>query len=63
MTQINIPIRRVGAGIADLPPEAQYEDEFYRSVHNVIAGIVLVSPEFASAKKAQVVGRIDFLFQ
>ena len=60
---MHIPIRRVGAGIADLPPEVRYEDEFYRSVHNVIAGIVLVSPEFASAKKAQVVGRIDFLFQ
>jgi hypothetical protein len=58
-SQMYIPIRRVDAEPED-PPEAQYQDEFYRSIHSVHGGAVLISPEFASAKKAEVVGRIDF---
>lgn len=58
---MHIPIRRVGAPSIISPlPEAQYQDEFYRSLFSVTAGNVRISPEFASAKGADVVGRIDF---
>jgi hypothetical protein len=59
-SQLNLPIRRVGAQSTDTPPEAQYQDEFYRSLFLITHGNVRISPEFASAKKARVVGRIDF---
>jgi len=55
---MHIPIRRVGV-ISPLP-EAQYQDELYRSLFSVTSGNVRISPEFASAKWADVVGRIDF---
>jgi len=57
-----IPIRRVGVPSAKGPlPEAQYQDEFYRSLFSTTAGNVRISPEFASAKGAHAIGRIDFL--
>jgi hypothetical protein len=60
-SQMHIPIRRVGPSSVISPlPEAQYQDEFYRSLFDVTAGNVRISPEFASAKRAHVVGRIDF---
>jgi len=60
-SQMHIPIRRVGVPSAKgLLPEAQYQDEFYRSLFSATAGNVRISPEFASAKEAQPTGRIDF---
>lgn len=60
-SQMHIPICRVGAPspITQLP-EAQYQDEFYRSVFSVTAGNVCISPEFASVRGADVMGCIDF---
>jgi hypothetical protein len=59
---MHIPIRRIGPprAISPLIPEAQYKDEFYRSFFSVTAGNVCISPEFAAAKGADVIGRIDF---
>jgi len=64
-SQMHILIHRVGATSTISPlPKAQYQDEFYRSLFSVTAGNVCISPEFASAKGADVVGHIDFsLFQ
>jgi hypothetical protein len=63
-SQMFIPIRHAGIGSAnpdrDNPPEAQYQDEFYRALHDATSGAVRMSPEFASARGAKVVGRIDF---
>lgn len=60
-SRMHIPIRRVGApSPVTRLPEAQYQDEFYRAVFSVTAGSVRISPEFASATGADVVGRIDF---
>jgi hypothetical protein len=59
-SQLNLPIRRIGTQSTDTPPEAQYQDEFYRSLFLITHGNVRISPEFASAKKAQVLGRIYF---
>jgi hypothetical protein len=57
---MELPIRRVNGGSTDLPPEAQYQDEYYRSLLAVTCGNVRISPEFASARGAKVAGRIDF---
>jgi hypothetical protein len=61
-SQMHIPERRVGSsfGTVDALPEAQYQDEFYRSLFKATAGNVRISPEFASARGAHVIGRIDF---
>ncbi len=60
-SQLTLPIRRAGPETpSDLPPEAQYQDEFYRALHDFTKGGVLVSPESASASGASVAGRIDF---
>lgn len=59
-SQLQLPICRVRPMSTDKLPEAQYQDEFYRSVFSVTFGNVRVSPEFASARKARVSGRIDF---
>ena len=59
-SQLRLPIRRVGHSSAENLPEAQYQDEFYRSLFSVTFGNVRVSPEFASARRALVAGRIDF---
>lgn len=59
-SQMDIPVRRVGTpSTNDQLPEAQYQDEFYRSMF-AITGNVRISPEFAAAKKASVPGFIDF---
>lgn len=59
-SQLYLPIRRVSPRSTDKIPEAQYQDEFYRSVFSATFGNVRLSPEFASARKACVAGRIDF---
>ena len=58
-SQLHLPIRRVGSRSMDNLPEAQYQDEFYRSVFSVTSGNVCISPEFASATGAHVAGPID----
>ncbi|KAG9025640.1 hypothetical protein FRB95_009937 [Tulasnella sp. JGI-2019a] len=52
--------RGVGGGLHDRPPEAQYQNEFYRHLLDITQGGVGISPEFASAVDATSVGRIDF---
>ena len=58
-SQLHLPIRRVGSRSMDNLPEAQYQDEFYRSIFSVTSGNVCISPEFASATGAHVAGPID----
>jgi hypothetical protein len=41
------------------PPEAQYSHEWYRSLHEVMDGNVVVSPEYATAPGKRL-GRVDF---
>ena len=61
-SQMHTPIRRVGtpSGAIDRQPEAQYQDEFYRSLFAATAGSVRISPQFASAKGAHIPSFIDF---
>ena len=51
--------RFAGLVVSPRPPEAQYQQEFYRCALEATLGHVHVTPEFASSKNAQVVGRID----
>jgi hypothetical protein len=41
------------------PPEAQYSHEWYRSLHEVTGGNVVISPEYATAPGKRR-GRVDF---
>ncbi|KAF8638655.1 hypothetical protein AX17_002036 [Amanita inopinata Kibby_2008] len=60
-SQLHIPIRRAGPiTTVQRPPEAQYQDEFYRAAFLVTRGNVRITPEFASWPGAKVAGRIDF---
>ena len=56
---LQLALRRV-ASESTHPPEAQYKDEFYKSLLFVTSGNVRISPEYASAKGARKAGRIDF---
>ena len=47
--------RRIGPGCIPRPPEAQYQDEFYRSCHAYSNGSLITFPEFSTGK-----GRVDF---
>ncbi|KIM77738.1 hypothetical protein PILCRDRAFT_76387 [Piloderma croceum F 1598] len=47
--------RRIGPGYVQRPPEAQYQDEFYRCCHNVSKGSLVTFPEFGTKR-----GRVDF---
>jgi hypothetical protein len=47
--------RRIGPGCVQRPPEAQYQDEFYRCCHKCSNGSLKTFPEFGSAN-----GRADF---
>jgi hypothetical protein len=47
--------RRVGPGYIQRPPEAQYQDEFYRCCHIVSNGSLVTFPEFGTKR-----GRVDF---
>jgi len=59
-SQLYLPIHHVSPRFTDKVPEAQYQDEFYRSVFTTTFGNVHLSPEFASARKACVIGCINF---
>ncbi|PVF96575.1 hypothetical protein CPB86DRAFT_708701, partial [Serendipita vermifera] len=50
--------RRIGAS-DHRPPEAQYQEEYYRCVHEITDGNVVISPEYAAAAGTRP-GRIDF---
>jgi hypothetical protein len=47
--------RRIGPGCIQRPPEAKYQDEFYRSCHAYSNGSLITFPEFGTLK-----GRADF---
>jgi hypothetical protein len=47
--------RRIGPGCVQRPPEARYQDEFYRCCHTHSNGSLVTFPEFSTAK-----GRVDF---
>jgi hypothetical protein len=47
--------RRIGAGFIQRPPEAQYQDEFYRCCYKLSKGLTTFFPEFGGKK-----GRVDF---
>ena len=47
--------RRIGIGFIQRPPEAQYQDEFYRICHAYLNGLLRTFPEFGTTK-----GRVDF---
>ena len=47
--------RRIGPGCVQRPPEAQYQDEFYRCCHKCSKGSLKTFPEFGRAN-----GRADF---
>src|SRR6266852_4778073 len=46
---------RIGPGSIQRPPEAQYQDEFYRSSHAYSNGSLVTFPEFGTAK-----GQVEF---
>jgi len=58
-SQLSCPPRRIGDAGADRPPEAAYQDEFYRSLFQVTGGCVRISSEYSSAKGTRS-GCIDF---
>ena len=47
--------RRIGPGFIQHPPEAQYQDEFYRCCHSYSKGCLVTLPEYGTRG-----GRIDF---
>ena len=53
------PPRRVGDAGAVRPPEATYQDEFYRSILEVTGGCIRISSEYSLASVARP-GRVDF---
>ncbi|KAK2462631.1 hypothetical protein APHAL10511_005364 [Amanita phalloides] len=59
-SQLKSPMRHVGACFSERPPEAHYQDEFYRCLFDLTHGSVSISPEFATAQKVRKAGRIDF---
>lgn len=59
-SRLHLPICRVGPSSTDRLPEAQYQDEFYRSVFATTSGNVRIFPGFASARREPVAGRNDF---
>lgn len=57
-SRFTAPKRRAGPAFQPRPPEAQYQDEFYRAADKVTEGSVRLSPEFFSARGTQG-GRYD----
>jgi hypothetical protein len=57
--QLSRSSRRPEMDVQD-PPEVQYWHEWYRSLHKVIVGNVVVSPEYATVPGKRR-GRVDFL--
>ncbi len=60
-SQLSDPERRVGGSSKDRPPEAQYQQEFYRAFFDVV-GPAYSSPEY-STEKGYRKGRIDFFIR
>jgi len=57
--QLRLDDRRAGIN-AHRPPEAQYQVELYRCLHDVTGGSVRISLEYATAKGSKP-GRLDFI--
>jgi len=53
--------RRVGS-TTTRPTEAQYQNEFYRALHDITEGNVCISPEYAAQTDSRP-GRIDFFIR
>ncbi|KAG6813152.1 hypothetical protein H0H92_013558 [Tricholoma furcatifolium] len=47
--------RRIGPGFIERPPEAQYQDEFYRSCHKYANGSIITFPGYGPKE-----GHVDF---
>ena len=47
--------RKIGPGFIQRPPEAQYQDEFYRCSHRYSKGSLITFPEYGTKS-----GRVDF---
>ncbi len=58
-SQLSRTLRRAGPAGHFRPPEAAYQDEFYRAMFECTGGDVRISPEFTSAQAARQ-GYIDF---
>ncbi|KAI9748559.1 MAG: hypothetical protein M4579_007189 [Chaenotheca gracillima] len=48
---------RIGAGAVTRPPEARYQDEFYRACHETLGGHIYLTSEWSPAGRK---GRVDF---
>jgi hypothetical protein len=57
-SQLDKSDRRVGSA-SHRPPEARYQEEYYRCVHKLTEGNVRISPEYAAAAGSRP-GRIHF---
>ena len=53
--QVFVTGRRIGPGFIQRPPEAQYQDEFYRCSRQYSKGFLLTFPEYGTGS-----GRVDF---
>jgi hypothetical protein len=53
--------RKIGGGLEDRAPGAQYTFEFYHGLFQCCSGNVRITPEFASGTNTGCAGRIDFL--
>ena len=60
-SQLSDPERRVGDSSTACPPEAQYQQEFYRAFVDVV-GPAYTSPEYGTERGAHK-GRIDFFIR
>jgi len=60
-SQLSDPERRVGDSSTACPPEAQYQQEFYRAFVDVV-GPAYTSPEYGTERGARK-GRIDFFIR
>ena len=56
-SQLDPAVCRMGAAFCERTPEAQYQEEFYRSSDVVAEGAVCFCPEFVSARPER---RVDF---
>ena len=52
---LNLRKKRIGPGFVQRPPEAQYQDEFYRCCHELSKGSTVSFPEFGTQE-----GQVDF---
>jgi hypothetical protein len=59
-SQLFTPYRRAGLLTPETATDARYHDEFYRSMHDLLRGAVIMTPEFITRTSSDGVGRIDF---